>query len=66
MTEIVDNPKGKSDVWKVFGFKKIDGKVATDKAICRLCNFEYFVSKSHVGELTLICVFVFEIVFFFK
>jgi hypothetical protein len=51
MTEIVDKPKGKSDLWKVFGFKKIDGKVVTDKAICRLCNFEYQYNTSSTTAL---------------
>ena len=60
---IVCHPKGKSKVWKHFGFVANEkGKIANDKkVICRLCehqlaysgntsNLFYHLEKEHPGE----------------
>ena len=44
--ELFPNPKGKSEVWKYFGFRKKAGDLQTDKTICRICRAEYKTQSS--------------------
>ena len=39
---LVNNPKAaSSQVWKYFGFYKINNMILKDKAVCKICNLEY-------------------------
>ena len=35
---LVENPRGKSAVWKSFFMKEVGGTILTDEAICQACK----------------------------
>ena len=49
--KMVSNTSGKSQVWKVFGFYQVDGKIEKEKVVCKICKAEY----KYFGELTFNC-----------